>query len=150
MRISVIGSGGWGTALALLLLENGNDVTLWSFFEKESEEMRQTGENHFLKGVALPKELKLTSDISCVHGCDAVVLATPSFAVRETARRIAPLLDSHTVVISVSKGIERDTALCMTQIIEQELDGQNKVAALSGPSHAEEVGRGIPTACLAS
>ena len=61
MRISVIGSGGWGTALALLLLENGNDVTLWSFFEKESEEMRQTGENHFLKGVALPKELKLTS-----------------------------------------------------------------------------------------
>ena len=150
MRISVIGSGGWGTALALLLLENGNDVTLWSFFEKESEEMRQTGENHFLKGVALPKELKLTSDISCVHGCDAVVLATPSFAVRETARRIAPLLDSRTVVISVSKGIERDTALCMTQIIEQELDGQNKVAALSGPSHAEEVGRGIPTGCVAA
>lgn len=150
MKISVLGSGGWGTALALLLLENGHDVTLWSFFEKESLEMAESGENHFLKGVPLPKNLNLTSDINCVHGCDAVVLATPSFAVRETARRIAPLLDSHTIVISVSKGIERDTALCMTQIIEQELGGTNVVAALSGPSHAEEVGRGIPTGCVAA
>ena len=150
MKISVIGSGGWGTALALLLLENGHDVTLWSYNEKELQEMRERGENHLLKGVPLPKTLKLTSDLSCVHGCDGLVLATPSFAVRETARRIAPLLDSHTVVISVSKGIERDTALCMTQIIEQELGGSNKVAALSGPSHAEEVGRGIPTGCVAA
>lgn len=150
MKISVIGSGGWGTALALLLLENGHDVTLWSYNEKELQEMRERGENHLLKGVPLPKTLKLTSDLSCVHGCDRLVLATPSFAVRETARRIAPLLDSHTVVISVSKGIERDTALCMTQIIEQELGGSNKVAALSGPSHAEEVGRGIPTGCVAA
>ncbi len=150
MKISVIGSGGWGTALALLLLENGNDVTLWSFFEKETEEMTQTGENRYLKGVSLPKAIKLTSDINCVRGCDMVVLATPSFAVRETARRISPLLDSRSVVISVSKGIEPNTNLCMTQIIEQELKSSNTVAALSGPSHAEEVARQIPTGCVAA
>lgn len=150
MRISVIGSGGWGTALALLLLENGHEVTLWSYNEQEILQMRETGENHLLKGVELPGALKLTADLSCAHACDAVVLATPSFAVRETARRIAPLLDSRTVVISVSKGIERDSALCMTQIIEQELEGSNKTAALSGPSHAEEVARGIPTGCVAA
>ncbi len=150
MKISVVGSGGWGTALALLLLENGNDVTLWSFSEKECETIRQTGENPFLKGVALPMKLKLTSDLDCVHDCDAVILATPSFAVRETARRIAPRLSPETVVISVSKGIEKDTSLCLTQVIEQELCGSNPVAALSGPSHAEEVGRKIPTAVVAA
>ncbi len=149
MKITVLGSGGWGTALAMLLLENGHEVSLWSFFDKETQTMRSTGENPFLKGVAIPRELKLTSDIECVRGCDAVVLATPSFAVRETARRIAPLLDKKTVVISVAKGIERETSLCLTQVIEQELGGKNPVAALSGPSHAEEVGRGVPTAVVA-
>jgi glycerol-3-phosphate dehydrogenase (NAD(P)+) len=105
MDITVVGSGGWGTALSLLLLENGNDVTMWSYFDKETEAMRDTGENPYLKGVALPKELKLTSDLHSVTGARAVVLATPSYAVRETARRIAPLLSPDTVVISVSKGI---------------------------------------------
>lgn len=150
MKISVIGSGGWGTALAMLLLENGNDVTLWSYFEKECEQMRQTGENPFLKGVPLPPELKLSCDLGCVSGCEAVVLATPSFAVRETASRIAPLLSPEAVVISVSKGIEKDSSLCLTQVIEEVLGGSNPVAALSGPSHAEEVGRKIPTAVVSA
>lgn len=150
MKITVVGSGGWGTALSLLLLENGNDVTLWSYFDKETEEMRSTGENPFLKGVALPKELKLTSDLRSVTGACAVVLATPSYAVRETARRMAPLLSPDAVVISVSKGIERETSLCMTQIIEQEIGDTFPIVALSGPSHAEEVGRGIPTAVVSA
>ena len=101
MKISVVGSGAWGTALALLLLENGNDVTLWSFFEKETQTMLETGENPFLKGVALPEKLKLSSDLNCVRGMDAVVLATPSFAVRETARKLQPVISPSTVVISV-------------------------------------------------
>ena len=150
MRIAVIGSGGWGTALALLLLENGNDVTLWSFSEQEVQNIRKTGENPLLKGVPVPEGLKLTSDLNCVRDADAVVLATPSFAVRETAKKLAPLLDPQTVVISVSKGIENGSFLLLTQIIEEELGGKNVVAALSGPSHAEEVGRRVPTAVVAA
>ena len=87
MKVAVLGSGGWGTALALLLLENGHDVTLWSYMEAESAALREKRENPVLPGVALPEELKLTSDIRCVEGCAAVVLATPSFAVRTTARQ---------------------------------------------------------------
>ena len=145
MKITVLGSGGWGTALSLLLLDNGNDVTLWSFLEKEAETLRATRENPMLQGVPLPEELKITTDMGAVSGCELVVMATPSFAVRETARKLAPLLDEGAVVVSVAKGIERDTALCLTQIIEEELKGKGRVVALSGPSHAEEVGRNIPT-----
>ena len=98
-----------------------------------------------LKGVALPKELKLTADLTCVKGCGAVVLATPSFAVRTTARAAAPLLDPGAVLVSVSKGIEKDTSLTLTETIEQEVGDAHPIVALSGPSHAEEVGRHIPT-----
>lgn len=150
MNISVVGSGAWGTALSLLLLENGNDVALWSYFDRETETMGRTGENPYLKGVALPKELKLTSDLSCVSGADAVVLATPSFAVREIAGRISPLLRPDAVIISVSKGIERESSLPLTKVIEQEIEGGNPIAAMSGPSHAEEVGRKVPTAVVAA
>lgn len=150
MKISVIGSGAWGTAVAMLLLENGNDVTLWSYFDKETQEMLSTRENHFLKGVRLPDELKLTSDISCVKGADMVIMATPSFAVRETAGRIAPMLEQNAIVVSISKGIERDTSKVLTDIIEEEIHNSNPVVALSGPSHAEEVSRRIPTGCVAA
>lgn len=150
MKITVLGSGGWGTALSLLLLDNGNDVTLWSFLEKEAETLRATRENPMLQGVPLPEELKITTDMGAVSGCELVVMATPSFAVRETARKLAPLLDEGAVVVSVAKGIERDTALCLTQIIEEELKGKGRVVALSGPSHAEEVGRRVPTGVVAA
>lgn len=150
MKICVVGSGAWGTALALLLLENGNDVTLWSYFDRETETMKRTGENPYLKGVPLSGGLELTSDLTCASLADAVVLATPSFAVRETARRLAPLLKENAVIISVAKGIERESSLPLTKVIEQELGGKNPIAALSGPSHAEEVGRGIPTAVVAA
>ena len=145
MKTAVLGSGGWGTALALVLLENGNDVKLWSYFEEESRVLQEQHENPMLKGVALPKELKLTADLSCVKGCGAVVLATPSFAVRTTARAAAPLLDPGAVLVSVSKGIEKDTSLTLTEAIEQEVGDAHPIVALSGPSHAEEVGRHIPT-----
>lgn len=150
MKIAVLGSGGWGTALALVLLENGHDVTLWSYTEEESAVLRQTGENPMLKGVALPKELKLTSDLVCVKGCGAVVLATPSFAVRTTAKAAASLLEPGAVLVSVSKGIEKDTSLTLTDAIEQEVGDAHPIVALSGPSHAEEVGRYIPTVVVSA
>ena len=150
MKIAVLGSGGWGTALALVLLENGHDVTLWSYTREESAVLRETGENPMLKGVPLPGELKLTADLACVKGCGAVVLATPSFAVRTTARAAAPLLEEGAVLVSVSKGIEKDTSLTLTEVIAQEVGEGRPIVALSGPSHAEEVGRRVPTAVVSA
>lgn len=150
MKITVLGSGGWGTALALLLLENGNEVTLWSYDPQQAERIRQQRENPLLKGVPLPEELVVTSDFGAVADSDLVVMATPSFAVRDTARRLAPLLQADALVVSVSKGIEKDTALCLTQVIQEELGGKGRVVALSGPSHAEEVGRRVPTGVVAA
>ena len=150
MKTAVLGSGGWGTALALVLLENGSDVTLWSYFEEESKVLREQRENPMLKGVPLPEDLHLTSDISCVKGCPVVVLATPSFAVRSTAKRLAPLLDPGAVVVSVSKGIEKETSKTLTDVIEDELGPGHPVVALCGPSHAEEVGRKVPTVVVSA
>ena len=150
MKVSVVGSGGWGTALAILLLENGSEVTMWSYTQEESDVLKRTGENPMLKGVPLPAELNLTTDLSCVRGCKVVVLATPSFAVRGTARLMAPLLDPGTAVVLVSKGIEKDTSLTLTQVVEQEIGPECSVVALCGPSHAEEVGRGVPTAVVSA
>jgi glycerol-3-phosphate dehydrogenase (NAD(P)+) len=150
MRAAVVGSGAWGTALALVLLENGHQVSLWSYTQAESDTLRQNRENPMLPGVPLPEELTLTTDLACVRGCDAVVLATPSFAVRSTARQLAAIADPGTPVVLVSKGIERDSSLLLHQVVEGELGGKCPVVVLSGPSHAEEVGRGMPTAVVAA
>ena len=150
MKITVLGSGAWGTALALLLLENGNDVTLWSYTEEESAVLRETHENPMLKGVPLPEAMHFTTDMSCVKGCGLVVLATPSFAVRSTAAKLKELADPGTILVSVSKGIEKNTSLRLSQVIEEEVQGKCPVVVLSGPSHAEEVGRHIPTGVVAA
>lgn len=150
MKVSVIGSGGWGTALALVLLENGSEVTMWSYTQEESDVLRQKRENPMLKGVSLPEELHLTTNLACVKGCKVVVLSTPSFAVRSTARMMAPLLDPGTAVVLVSKGIEKDTSLTLTQVVEEEVGVNCPVVALCGPSHAEEVGRRVPTAVVSA
>lgn len=150
MKIAVLGSGGWGTALAMLLVENGHEVTLWSYLEEESRQLQQTGENPLLPGVKLPQDLTYTWDLSCVKGCGAVVMATPSFGVRTTAEQIRPLLTPQTILISVSKGIEKGTSLRMTEIIRQATGDQCPVVALSGPSHAEEVARRVPTAVVSA
>ena len=148
MRTAVIGSGAWGTALALALRGNGHDTALWSYTEQESAALREKRENPMLPGVALPEELELTTDLNCVRGCGAVVLATPSFAVRATARALKEKLEPGVPVILVSKGIEKGSSLLLHQVVEEELDGLGPVAVLSGPSHAEEVGRGVPTAVV--
>ena len=150
MKIAVMGSGGWGTALAMVLLENGHDVTLWSYTQEESAVLREKRENPMLKGVPLPEKLHLTWDAGCVRDCGFVVLATPSFAVRTTARSIAPLLDPGAVLVSVSKGIEKDTSLTLTAAIAEEVGEGHPIVALSGPSHAEEVGRQVPTVVVSA
>ena len=150
MNVTVLGSGGWGTALALLLLGNGHKVTLWSYKEEESAALREKRENPVLPGVPLPEKLSLTADIACVRDSAAVVLATPSFAVRATARQAKPFLAPGAVMISVSKGVEKDTSLTLTEVIAQEVGEDHPIVALSGPSHAEEVGRGVPTAVVSA
>ena len=147
MEIAVFGSGGWGTALAILLHQNGHQVTLWSYLEEESHVLRQKRENPLLPGVSLP-ELAFTSDPACARGKHLIVMAPPSFAARSTAETIAPYLEQDAVLVSATKGIERGTSLRMSQILE-EVTGRT-VAVLSGPSHAEEVGRNIPTGCVAA
>ncbi len=150
MKITVLGSGGWGTALALLLLENGHTVTLWSYKEEESAALREKGENPVLPGVAIPKELTLTSDIACVKDSGLLVLAPPSFAVRSTAAQVKSYLAPSAVIVSVSKGVEKDTSLTLTEVIAQEVGEDHPIVALSGPSHAEEVGRGVPTVVVSA
>ena len=149
MNVAVLGSGGWGTALALVLVENGHRVCLWCRRPEKCREMSQSRENPQLKGISLPPALELTDDLSCLKDSPAVVLAAPSFAVRSTAAQVAPFLAPGAVVVSVSKGIEKDTSLTLTEVIQEELP-DHSVVALSGPSHAEEVGRHIPTAVVAA
>jgi len=150
MKITVMGSGGWGTALALLLLENGHEVELWSYQEAESATLRAKRENPVLPGVPLPEQLKLTAGLAGVGESAAVVMATPSFAVRTTARQLRTLLTPGTVIVSVSKGVEKETSCTLTEAIRQEVGEGFPIVALSGPSHAEEVGRKVPTAVVAA
>ena len=147
MKIAVVGSGGWGTALAKMLVENGHEVTLWSFLKEESENLAKTRENPLLKGVRLP-DMTFTHDPACVAGKPLVVMASPSFAARSTAELVKPYLDKDAVLVSVAKGIEEGTSKRLSEIIG-EVTGHT-VAVLCGPSHAEEVGRDIPTGCVAA
>ena len=150
MKTVVLGSGGWGTALSLVLHRNGHPVTLWSHVPEKAAYMERARENPRLEGVPLPPELRLTADMGCLTEAELVVVAVPSYAVRETAHAAAPLLRPDTLLVTAAKGIERDTHLRMSQILEQETGGAFPIAALSGPSHAEEVGRGLPTGCVAA
>lgn len=150
MKVAVLGSGGWGTALAMLLVENGHDVTLWSYQAEESRHLAETGENPLLPGVKLPQGLTYTSDLACVTDCAVVVMATPSFGVRSTAGQVKDLLAPDAILVSVSKGIEKGTSLRMTQIIREVTEDKWPVVALSGPSHAEEVARQVPTAVVSA
>ncbi len=150
MKAVVLGTGGWGTAISQILCDNGHETYLWSHNPAKAAEMAKTRENPLLKGVILPEALHITGDLDCLRGADLVASAPPSFAVRETAKKMAPYLTEKTVVVSVSKGIERDTNLRLSQVIGEEIRNICKVVALSGPSHAEEVGIRMPTGCVSA
>jgi glycerol-3-phosphate dehydrogenase (NAD(P)+) len=151
-RISIIGDGGWGTALALLLLENGHHVTVWGPFPDYIKSIETRRENElYLPGVKLPVEIKWTSDRqAAVEKADTVVLAVPTKFMRQVLSSFTGLLPDSCGVVSVAKGLDQQTHKRMTQLAE-EIIGHAPVAALSGPSHAEEVSRKIPTAvCVAT
>ena len=152
-KISVIGSGGWGIALAILLHKNGHNLTICSFDKKEAEELKTTRENKTkLPNILLPEDIKVTDDLKeAVNDKDILILAVPSKAIRSVSKSLKNIIKDNQIIVNVAKGLEEDTLETMTDIIEEELKGKKtQVAVLSGPSHAEEVGKGIPTTCVVS
>ena len=149
-NVGVVGAGGWGTALALVLEKNGHQVTLWSSREAKAEELRSLRENtDKLPGVKIPEAIEITADMEkAVKDKELVVLGVPSLYIRSTAAQMAPYVSVGQIVVNVSKGIEESTLYTMTEVIEDELPMAD-VAVLSGPSHAEEVSRHIPTTVVA-
>ncbi|MBQ3202387.1 MAG: NAD(P)-dependent glycerol-3-phosphate dehydrogenase [Clostridia bacterium] len=144
-RIMVLGAGGWGIGLALVATQMGHEVTLWSFDPEELEDLRLHNQNKLrLPGVFLPQGIRLTGDMALAAEADMVILAVPSFAIRSTARALAAHLCPDTVVVNAGKGLEDGTLLRFSQVLEEELP-MARVAVLSGPSHAEEVARKVPT-----
>ncbi len=148
MRAAVIGSGAWGTALAIRLYKNGHDVVLWTFEKELIPQMVSERVNPRLPGTLLPEGLKISDDYACAADCEMVVIASPSFPLRSVCRGVAPYIGKEAVVVSVAKGIENGTQLRMSQVVEEETG--HKVVVLTGPSHAEEVALDLPTACLAA
>ena len=149
MKTAVIGSGAWGTALATLLCKNGHDTTLWCRSEARAAEIRTSRINPRLPQVRLPDNLMLSASPECVRGCRMVVIACPSFPIRSVCRTVAPYIGQDAVMVSVTKGIEEGSLLRMSQVVAQET-GHEKIVALTGPCHAEEVATGLPTGCLAA
>jgi glycerol-3-phosphate dehydrogenase (NAD(P)+) len=151
MKIAVFGDGAWGTALAMNLIANGHDVTVWGAFPEYLEEMRSRKENcRFLPGVALPDELAFESDaVTAVRNCDVILLATPTQFLRSVLKKMKGAVAPGRLVVNVAKGIEKDTFLRISEIVKEEL-GFVTFVDLSGPSHAEEVAQDIPTGLLAA
>jgi glycerol-3-phosphate dehydrogenase (NAD(P)+) len=149
MNVAVIGTGGWGTALAVLLHGNGHKVALWGRLKQEVEPILAAGENKaFLPGVKIPKEIVLTLDAGlALREAELVVLAVPSHGMRPICQQLRDFLPENLPLVSVAKGIENETGARMSEVIAQVLHS-DRVIVLSGPSHAEEVGRGIPTAVV--
>lgn len=151
MKISIFGSGAWGTAIALLLRDNGHAVTLWSKFEREAEVILKSRENPLLRGIYIPEDIKITTDAEeATRGVGAAIIAVPSFAVRQTSEELAGWLDEGCVVVCMSKGIEKDTSSLFSGILKETLGRKMPFASVSGPTHAEEVALRVPTACVSA
>lgn len=147
--VGVLGAGSWGTALSVLLHDNGHHVTIWSIDESEVKMLNEKREHELkLPGVRLADDMIITGDLkSAVRGKDFLVLAVPSPFTRGTARKMKPYVAEGQIIVDVAKGIEESTLMTLSRQIEEEIP-QADVAVLSGPSHAEEVGRKLPTTCV--
>lgn len=150
-KVNVLGAGSWGTALSLLLHKNGHQVKLWSALENEVKMLNEKREHESkLPGVRIPEEVEITTDLEgCLRDVDVAVLAVPSPFTRSTAKQMAPFVKEGQIIVNVAKGVEEDTLMTLSDIISEEIPVAN-VCVLSGPSHAEEVGRGLPTTCVVS
>ena len=148
-KIGVIGAGSWGTALAWLLANNGHEVTLWSIIKDEVKMLQETREHKTkLPGVKLQEDIQVTTDLeAAMKDKDVLVLAVPSPFTRSTSRMMKPFATEGQLIVNVAKGVEETTLLTLSEIVEEEIP-QAQVAVLSGPSHAEEVGKGLPTTCV--
>ena len=148
-KISVMGTGSWGTALAILLHNNGHQVMLWSAHPEKAASLNQTREDpKKLPGIKIPDGIVITGDEkTALDSPDIVVFASPSAYMRAISKRLSPLIRQGQIIVNVAKGVEEHTLLTLCQIVEEEIPCA-KVAVLSGPSHAEEVSRGIPTTCV--
>lgn len=147
-NIGIIGAGSWGTALAVLLGNNGHTITLWSALEREVSALSKNRELPSIPGIQISDSTIVTGELSdAIKNQDVLVLAVASSYTRETAHKMAEYLVPGQVVVNVGKGIEEKTLYVLSQVIEEELP-QADVAVMSGPSHAEEVGKGIPTTCV--
>ncbi len=144
-KISVIGSGGWGTAIAVMLANHGHDVMLWSYMEAESAALEEKRENlPFLPGIPIPEGVNFTAKLEDCVQAELLITAVPSHAMRATARGLSKVVRKGQLILNISKGLEEETFCTMSQILKQELP-ECEIAVMSGPSHAEEVSRGIPT-----
>lgn len=148
---TILGMGGFGLSLAVMLNNFGHNVTVWSAFEQEVEDIRRDGENkQKLPGVKVSDEIRLTNDISLVNGADIVIFGIPTRKLREVAKKAAPHMSANTVVVNTGKGLEDDTLKRMSEVLEEELPANQPIVVLSGPSHAEEVALGMPTTVVAA
>lgn len=148
-QITVLGSGGWGIALAITAYNCGHKVALWSPFDDEVKMLSEKRENpKLLEGIKIPEDITITTDINVANGSLISIIASPSTAVRSVANKLSSV-ENHGIVVNVAKGLEKDSLKRLSQIIREELPN-DKIAILSGPSHAEEVARQIPTALVAA
>ena len=151
-KIGVLGAGTWGMALARMLCINGHSVTVWSALEQEIDALAQTRRHPNLPGMVIPEEIEFTKDVEqACRGMDILLFAVPSPFVRATARKAAPFVTEGQIIVDVAKGIEADTLYTMTKIIAEEVKNPCvPMVALSGPTHAEEVARDLPTTIVSA
>lgn len=149
-KIVILGCGGWGIALAILLHDNGNSVAMWSPFENEVSSLSAArGNEKLLPGIKLADDIAITGNIGTVSDADVVIIATPSVAVRSTAERLRGVVNDRAIIVDVAKGFDEQSLERLSEVIARALPN-NPIAALSGPSHAEEVARGVPTSLVAA
>ncbi|MGN0585089.1 MAG: NAD(P)H-dependent glycerol-3-phosphate dehydrogenase [Ruminococcus sp.] len=150
-NITILGSGGFGLSLALTAYRSGHNVKVWSKFSEELEAIRRDGEHkQKLPGVPIPSGIELTDSMDCINGCDMVIFGIPSRFVRDTVRLAAPYITSSMVVVNTGKGLEEGSLKTLSQVFREELSDDISIVTLTGPSHAEEVGRGVPTTIVAA
>ncbi len=152
MRISVLGAGGWGTTLAILLNNNGHNIALWEYDKSYAKKLKKIGENKlYLPGIEIPEEIEITSELEeATDNKNLIVLAVPSQFLRSVVKKIKFSEIKNSILVSVAKGVETKTLLTMSQMLTDVFPGisREQIAVLSGPSHAEEVSRKIPTAVV--
>jgi glycerol-3-phosphate dehydrogenase (NAD(P)+) len=149
-KVAVIGAGSWGTSASWLLGGKGHDVSLWARELQIAESINATHHNPlYMSDIVLPESVVASHDIErALHGAEVVVMVTPSVGVRTTAESMKPFLGQDVPVIILSKGVENGTLMLMTEVLEDVLGNRDRLAGLSGPNHAEEVGRGVPSATV--